>query len=51
MGGGLALVRRGDGVQVLHHALQVPHLVVQLLGAVTAVASLKYFSSFTNIFT
>ena len=51
VGGGLALVRRGNGVQVLHHALQVPHLVVQLLRAVAAVASLKYFSSFTNIFT
>ena len=51
VGGGLALVRRGNGVQVLHHALQVPHLVVQLLRAVAVVASLKYFSSFTNIFT
>ena len=42
---------RGDRVEILHHTLQVPHLVVQLLRAVAAVASLKYFSSFTNIFT
>ena len=32
---------RGDRVEILHHTLQVPHLVVQLLRAVT-VAGLKY---------
>ena len=39
---GLGLTRRGrDGVEILHDALQVLHLVVQLLRAVT-VAGLKY---------
>ena len=38
----LALTRRGgNGVEILHDALQVLHLVVQLLRAV-AVAGLKY---------
>ena len=38
----LGLTRRGgNGVEILHDALQVLHLVVQLLRAV-AVAGLKY---------
>ena len=32
---------RSDRVEVLHHTLQVPHLVVQLLRAVAVVAILK----------
>ena len=41
--GGLLLTRwRRDRVEILHHTLQVPHLVVQLLRAVAAVAVLKY---------
>ena len=40
--GGLLLTRwRRDRVKILHHTLQVPHLVVQLLRAVAAVAVLE----------
>ena len=39
---GLGLTRRGgDGIEILHDALQVLHLVVQFLRAV-AVAGLKH---------
>ena len=32
---------RSDRVEILHHTLQVPHLIVQLLRAVAVVAVLK----------
>ena len=40
---------RGDRVEILHHTLQVPHLVVQLLRAVAAVAVLEIMTLYKLI--